>query len=464
MPRTLLSLLLLLFLAAPLRAHGTLKRTEPAAGSHLTAAPTALRLTFTEAMEASVARLVLTGPDGRAVPLSPIRRGDSATMIVADIVGPLGEGLYKVSWQGTGRDGHPVRGHYQFTIAAGATGLAPIPPAPSMSDTTSRRGPVGGNTARTATDEEENSSFDAQSVPYAAIRWLELVGMLTLVGTVAFALLVLPRVGTDDTSAVVIADAARGARWIGLVAAGMLCVVTLLRLIAQSTAMHGVLDAAWMSRMILGTLWGRTWLQHLVAAVMAFIGYLVLPRARTTGWLLVVLASVVLALTAALSGHAAAVVDNAGLAVAIDTVHVLGAGGWLGTLLLVVLAGLPAALRLAPRDRGRSAAALVNAFSPLALVFAAAVVTSGAGSAWLHLGSLGAIWTTTYGRVLLVKLGVISCLFITGAWNWRWVKPALGDERGVLRMRRSATVELLIGAAVLMVTAVLMATGTPASP
>ena len=132
MPRTLLSLLLLLFLAAPLRAHGTLKRTEPAAGSHLTAAPTALRLTFTEAMEASVARLALTGPDGRAVPLSPIRRGDSATMIVADIVGPLVVGLYKVSWQGTGRDGHPVRGHYQFTIAAGATGLAPVPPAPQI--------------------------------------------------------------------------------------------------------------------------------------------------------------------------------------------------------------------------------------------------------------------------------------------------------------------------------------------
>ena len=48
-----------------------------------------------------------------------------------------------------------------------------------------------------------------------------------------------------------------------------------------------------------------------------------------------------------------------------------------------------------------------------------------------------------------------------GAWNWRRVRPALGAAPGAGRLRRSATAELLIGAALLGVTAVLVALPSP---
>ena len=140
--------------------------------------------------------------------------------------------------------------------------------------------------------------------------------------------------------------------------------------------------------------------------------------------------------------------------------HVIGAGGWLGSLLMVLLAGIPVAVRLGEGQRGPAVASLVNAFSPTALVFAGLAGATGVFAAWLHLGGVSALWQTEYGRTLLVKLAILSVVAGTGAYNWLRVKPALGDERGAARMRRSATVELAVGVLVLLVTAVLVATPT----
>ena len=122
--------------------------------------------------------------------------------------------------------------------------------------------------------------------------------------------------------------------------------------------------------------------------------------------------------------------------------------------------GIPVALRLAERERGPAVAELVNAFSPTALLFAGTIVTTGVFAAWLHLGAVRALWETTYGKTLLVKLAVLSVVAATGAYNWLRVRPALGDAEGARRVRRSAAVELAVGLVVLAVTAVLVATPT----
>lgn len=127
---------------------------------------------------------------------------------------------------------------------------------------------------------------------------------------------------------------------------------------------------------------------------------------------------------------------------------------------MVVIGGLPVALRQ-PDDRGAAAAALIDAFSPTALFFAGVVVATGVFSAWLHVGEVTALWTTGYGRTLLLKVGVLSLVFATGAYNWLRVKPTLGSPAAAGRLRRSATVELAIAVLVLAVTAVLVATPLP---
>ena len=149
------------------------------------------------------------------------------------------------------------------------------------------------------------------------------------------------------------------------------------------------------------------------------------------------------------------------MAVLADGAHVIGAGGWLGSLLVVLLAGIPASMQLAKHERGQAIAELFNSFSPTALMFAGLAAVTGAIAAWMHLGSVSTLWQTVYGRTLLLKLGVLSLVAGTGAYNWLRLKPMLGNEEVGQRIRRSATLEISVGAIVLLITAVLVATPTP---
>ncbi len=245
----------------------------------------------------------------------------------------------------------------------------------------------------------------------------------------------------------------------------LLVVATAVRLYAQSYAMHGVenaLAASGISTMLSRTVWGWGWMLQAGAALVALAGFVLARRRLSAGWGLAALGALALAFTPGLSGHAAATPGLGIPAVLADAAHVIGAGGWLGSLLVLLVAGIPAARQLGEGRRGLGVAALVRALSPTALLFAGILVTTGIFASWLHLGSLSNLWQSEYGRTLLLKLGIFALVFGTGAYNWRRVLPALGEDTGTHRLRRSAGFELTVGAVVLLVTAVLVATSPPA--
>jgi copper transport protein len=99
---------------------------------------------------------------------------------------------------------------------------------------------------------------------------------------------------------------------------------------------------------------------------------------------------------------------------------------------------------------------MVRGFSPLALGSFGTLATFGLLTAWLHLGELDRLWTTPYGKTLLVKLGVVALVLMFGAWNWRRQKPRLGSESAARSLRASAIAELVIASLVLIVTSVLV--------
>lgn len=460
--------MLLLLYPATAWAHGKLKASMPVANSTVTGPVRELRLDFSEAPEIAITSVILLGPDGRAVPTSsPAYVTDSATgsktvlrrSIIVIIQGVTLPGLYTVKWKFAGQDGHPVSGKFVFTVS-GIT-------APSSSLGDSHHISTAGNGMG-----GETGGFDAGSSVYVIIRWAQFVGLLILIGAIAFHYLVLGflrRKEHPDSPLLPLARnrAARFARW----AAIGLGIIALLRLYAQSYAMHGADNAfnpAYLWMMITQTVWGWGWLVQIVGVVCAALGLAMASQGKgeqgthrsRLGWTIAALGVILLSFTPALSGHALSAPSLTGLAVLADAVHIIGAGGWLGSLLFVVAVGIPAALSLGAEARGVSVANLVNAFSPTALVFAGIAGATGVFAAWLHLGTVPALWQTQYGRILLLKLGVLSIVAGTGAYNWLRVKPALGNEMGTRRIQRSATVELIIGAIVLAVTAVLVATPT----
>ena len=450
-------------------AHGNLKRSEPAAGAVIAQLPPLLRLDFTEAPELAFTRVTLIGPNQDTVALSALRyAADSRRSVIADVRGAGTAGTYTVVWRMAGADGHPMQGRFSFTVQSPGGGASnrsvPMPPGGEAAGHVTAPGQAAPPAAHhPAAAESGEASFDASSPFYVVVRWAQFIGLLIIFGAIAFSVFVLGRLSRTERSREYTIRwtrhrAARGAT----VATTLVGVAALLRLWAQTYAMHGdrALDFSLVGAALTHTIWGWAWFAQVVGVLIAGVGFVQAQLGVTRGWRIAMVGAVMLAFTPALSGHAVSSPSFTRLAVAVDAVHVMAAGGWLGSLFFVVSAGIPEALRLEDGARGRAVADLVNAFSPTALVFAGITALTGAFTAWLHLGSLSAIWQSEYGQRLLLKLAILSVVAGTGAYNWLRVRPRLGSQRGATRVRRSASVELAVGVLVLLATAVLVATPT----
>ncbi|HEV2150195.1 MAG TPA: CopD family protein, partial [Longimicrobiaceae bacterium] len=123
--------------------------------------------------------------------------------------------------------------------------------------------------------------------------------------------------------------------------------------------------------------------------------------------------------------------------------------------------GIPAAVGAAPGGRGAALAALVRAFSPVALIGAGTAAATGVVSALFHLGAPAELWATAYGRALLVKLALLALAAAAGAYNWRRVTPALGREGADRRLRAAVGAEVGLGVLVVLATALLVGLPTP---
>lgn len=150
----------------------------------------------------------------------------------------------------------------------------------------------------------------------------------------------------------------------------------------------------------------------------------------------------------------------------VNPLHVTAASLWIGSLLVLVVAGLPAVLRgSVPSERREGLVAeMVSRFSNLALGAAALLGVTGVITAWRHLKFLAALWTTPYGWAFDVKLCLVLIVAAIGGWNWRRMRPRLGAEGAACELQRSATRELLVASLVLVVTGVLVSLPTPQLP
>ena len=126
---------------------------------------------------------------------------------------------------------------------------------------------------------------------------------------------------------------------------------------------------------------------------------------------------------------------------------------WLGGLIgLLVLW-----FTLGSADRARALNVVVPRFSNVALVSVILLIASGTGSTIVHMPAINALWDTSYGVAILVKIGLLSAALVFGAINLLRTTPALvAGERdpergnaGARMLRRTVSGEvILIGGAV----------------
>jgi len=179
-----------------------------------------------------------------------------------------------------------------------------------------------------------------------------------------------------------------------------------------------------------------------VAAVVSGLGAVLAAVAPLLPWLepLPFLAGLALLPLPTLAGHS---LDRGRplLEPAVDFLHVAAASFWLGGLVALALA------LMGSGDRGR----MLRRFSNVALVSVAVLAATGVIRAFAELSSLGQLWSTGYGQVLIVKTALLAALGTIGWLNRYRLVPRLSLDS----LRRSVAVELALFAALVAAVALL---------
>jgi copper transport protein len=384
-------------------AHASITSESPSYRQRLEVSPRQIVIRFDQSVELLPNAIRVLDPDGRD-------RARPAHLIAHGIAAPLPKlptGPYTVRWKALSSDSHVVSGVYTFGVRV---------KAPLVTDAVGAQGPTG-------TED--------------VVRWLYFVGLALLVGGLAFELLVAP------------VRAHRVYWW--LLGAGVVVTlevgITAFLLRAEdalqlpfTTFLYGDL-----SPISGGTRFGQAFiameLGFAVATALVFLAWL--TGRRVLLWAAFVI-GLGLASGLSLSGHSSATRAQS----IADWFHLCAAMLWIGGLVqLAVVARTAAAFRR---------------FSRLATLCVAVLILAGTYLTIERFPTLSDLWTTHYGRILLIKLGLVCVALLWGAAHQFLVMPRLEQVGG--RVGRSLLAESAGAMSVLLVAAILVDSKPPERP
>lgn len=372
---------LLLASAAPASAHAALRDSDPADGAVLKTSPGAVTLTFTESVGLLDDSFRVYDPTNHRVTTSDAEHGPAGSD-TARITFPkkLGTGTFTVAWRIVSADSHPVSGALTFSVGKPSATTATVP-----------TGPV------------ENPATDSL---YNMGRYVAYLAVALLVGAVAFITVCRP----PD------AGPLRGpirTAWWALLAATLFLFV-LRSPYEEGTSPATALDLSALAKAATGRPGLALLARAALLAVTAALYFRFRSRKHWSRPLLATAAalSLALALTWAAAEHASAGIQVP-LAMTSSVLHLLAMALWLGGLTALLLTLRRTAAAPLP-------AAVVARFSRVAFASVTVLVVTGVYQSWRGLGSWQALTDTSYGRLLLVKLGAVTLLLAAASQSRHW--------------------------------------------
>jgi copper transport protein len=416
-------LLVALATAPAAMAHATLQSSTPGSNSIARESPGAVTLQFSEAVETAFGSIRVYDCGGERVDSGKVARpSDSSVAINLDRRLPAG--TYTVTWRVISADSHPVAGAFVFHVKAASK---------------------SGECKQVFGKEGTPGAVDAL---FKFMRALDFALILLVVGG-AVALALVLRSAAHELQALLYRVLAGLA--VGLVVACILCIV----LQGAVAGGFGLSEAFRWDTVdsVLQTRFGEAFLWQLgLAAVIAPGAFLASRSRNSTFGLLVLVPAALLLPTLSAAGHAR---TSGTVALIADVVHIAAASVWVGGLAFTVLA-----LLLAGADRWPLASRAVPVFSILAVGSVVTLIIAGTVRGYEEVKAFHGLWDTTYGKLLLLKIGLVLPLLALGAYNNRFAVPRLKRQiASALEQRRflrAAGVELAIMAAIVGVTAVLV--------
>jgi putative copper resistance protein D len=143
-----------------------------------------------------------------------------------------------------------------------------------------------------------------------------------------------------------------------------------------------------------------------------------------------------------------------------DAFHLIAAGVWPAGLASFAVF-LSVALQAKQPEEIRVGALVTQRFSFISVMTVTALVISGAVNAYFLVGTFNGLVATTYGHLLVIKLGIFIATVTVGAINLFWLKPrivvaaasaAITNSLNLIRsLRRNVLLELSLGAILMIV-------------
>jgi copper transport protein len=415
----------------PVQAHANLVRSDPEAGAVLTQAPREITLEFSEVLDPSLTRVELDDVSNQVVVKGPGEVDVSNPRLLRLSLPALPDGTYTANWKARSAvDGHITYGAVGFSVGASSPPASLLPPPGTPDPAT------------------------ALPVPLDTLfRWLAYLTACMTAGPLIFLALVWrpTRVLRESFS-----DEWASALFKRLVSFGSL------GLIASTIGLVFVqayqASASSFGKSLLEIMLGRSGvLMGIRIGVLLILYFLIrglpseITRENITQWLIGVFLGAGALFTFSLQSHGAAAGSLS--ATVLDWIHLLSMASWMGGL-------LPLALLISHYKSSSQKSILqpvISRFSQLALVGVILLGLTGAYSAYIQVGTVEALISTTYGQALILKVGIFALLLILGAINRQILTPRLGKmiELTIRWMHRTVRIELLFGVLVLFMAGVL---------
>ena len=465
--------------------HARLVRSQPAANSTIKQAPQIVELWFSEDLEPTMSTIIVTDQNGKHVDKNNATLAEGNKKLQIDLE-ELGSGTYTVEWKALATDQHTMKGKFTFNVAL-EKALNTTTATPSASQTTKQPAQNSSASPQATESTEQSGSTWMMSI----VRWLQYLAMMSLVGGFTFRLLVLgPALRADGGGSVIVARKSnalvlsqRRILLLSWLSAVLLILTTLIALVQQASAVFDKTVAESLSPSILGqvltkTGYGRAWFLQIATAFVLVIILFLLGRSlkqapakedRTLWWTGLIV-GVVLLVAPSWTGHAAAAIKDWRLAVVTDWLHLVAGAFWVGGLFHLAFTARPVLQAFDKTKRTGTLHQIVRLFTRVAIPTVVILVLAGLYNSWVHVESFGALWSTAYGRTLLLKLVlVVLMLLLGGLNNFHFGKKAARlseSEEGEITAKehsnleqgfsRSVIVEAALGVAVLLVTAILV--------
>ncbi len=283
-------------------------------------------------------------------------------------------------------------------------------------------------------------------------RWSVYLPLLLVYGVLSMRLLVAAR-----GSAFSVRDPGVALGRLGWLSSLLLLAALLLRAVFQSIEVWGPVDGLSLENLRAVTIesrWGSRWQWQAGAAALAAFGSLVLLRLPTLGGALAWIGAFGVGAALPMTGHA----YGDALAWTAQSVHIVGAGFWIGTL--IVLLAVPLGLSGISKPEASSMRRFwLLAFAPLAVTGATLLVASGGLLVFLYLPAWDTLWTDRYGQILLIKVGLSVLVLFFGAANY--VRMHFRPDQYTDPLPKTVFIEVGFALLVLAATGMLTSTAQP---